>query len=258
MYNWIILLYTWNKQKIVINYTSIKKILISGPHSRWFWLNWSEALESWFVKDFQVQRSLRTTVQKDQKAARGICDQRLWAARVAGEIYSWIFGESGSHLSVVSRIFSVMKMLVVVVVQLPSHVWLFATPWTAARQASLFLTISQSLPKFMPIESVMPLSHLILCHSLLLPSIFLSIRVLSSELTVNFRWPNYWSLSFSTSPSSEYSGLTSFKLTGLTSLRFKGLSRVFFSTIIWKHDFFGAQPSLWSISHICIWLLERL
>ena len=112
--------------------------------------------------------------------------------------------------------------------------------------------------KLMSIELTMPSFHLILCHPLLLPSIFLSIRVLSSELTVNFRWPNYWSLSFSTSPSSEYSGLTSFKLTGLTSLRFKGLSRVFFSTIIWKHDFFGAQPSLWSISHICIWLLERL
>ena len=146
-----------------------------------------------------------------------------------------------------------------VVVQLPCHVWLFATPWTAVHQASLFFTISRSLPKFMFTESVMPFSHLILCHPLLLlPSIFLSIRVFSSELTIHFRWPKYWSLSFSTSPSSEYSGWISFKLTGFISLRFKELSRVFSSTIVWNHQFFGAQPSLWSNFHICIWLMERL
>ena len=115
------------------------------------------------------------------------------------------------------------------------------------------LPVPHHLPefaKFMPIESVMPFSHLILCHRLLLlPSIFLSIRVFSSELTVHFR-----SLNFSTSPSSEYSGLMSFKVTGLISLRFKGLSRVFSSTIIWKHQFFGAQPFLWSNSHICLYV----
>ena len=99
-----------------------------------------------------------------------------------------------------------------VVVQSPSHVQLFTTPWTAARQASLALTISWSLPKFMYIESVMPSNHLILCHPLLLlPSIFASIRVFSNESAVCIRWLKYWSFSFSISPSNEYSGLISFR-----------------------------------------------
>ena len=94
----------------------------------------------------------------------------------------------------------------VVVVQLLSHVQLFATPWTAARQASLSFTTSQSLLKLMSIELVMPSNHLILCRPLLfLPSIFLSIRVFSNESVLHIRWPKYWS--FSISPSSEYSGL---------------------------------------------------
>ena len=96
------------------------------------------------------------------------------------------------------------------VLQLPSCVQLFATPWTAAWQASLSLTISQSLPKFMPITLVMPSSHLILWHLLLLlPSIFPSIRDFSNESSVHIRWPKYWSFSFSisNSPSREYSGL---------------------------------------------------
>ena len=98
------------------------------------------------------------------------------------------------------------------VVRLPSRVRLFATPWTAACQASLSLTISRSLSKFMSIASVMPSNHLILCRPLLLlPSIFPSIRVFSSEMALLMRWPKYWSFSFSISPSSEYSGLISFK-----------------------------------------------
>ena len=97
------------------------------------------------------------------------------------------------------------------IVQSPSHVWLFATPWTAARQASLSFIISQSLLKLKSTESVMPSNHLILCHPLLLlPSIFPSIRVFSNELALRIRWPKYWS--FSTSPSSEYSGLISFRV----------------------------------------------
>ena len=97
----------------------------------------------------------------------------------------------------------------VVVAQSLSRVQLFATPWTAARQASLSFTISQSLIKLMSIESVMPFNHLILCCPLLLlPSIFPSIRVFSSELSLRIRWPKYWS--FSISPSNEYSGLISF------------------------------------------------
>ena len=94
-----------------------------------------------------------------------------------------------------------------------SCVPLFATPWTAASQVSLSFSISQSLFKLMPIESVMPSNRLVLCHPLLpLPSIFPSIRVFSSELALCIRWPKYCSFSFSISPSNEYSGLTSFKI----------------------------------------------
>ena len=104
-------------------------------------------------------------------------------------------------------------------VQSLSHVRLFATPWTAAHQASLSITNSQSLLKLMSIELVMPSSHLILCHLLLLlPSVFPSIRVFSSESALHIRWPKYWS--FSISPCSEYSGLIPFRIdwTGLISL----------------------------------------
>ena len=100
-----------------------------------------------------------------------------------------------------------------------SHVQLFVTPWTAAHQASLSFTVSQSLLKLMSIESVMPSNHLIFCHPLLLLlSIFPSIRVFSSESTLCIRWPNYWSFSFSISPFNEYSGLISFRLDWLDLL----------------------------------------
>ena len=95
-------------------------------------------------------------------------------------------------------------------VQSLSHVRLFATPWIAARQASLSITNSQSLFKLTSIESVMPSSHLILCHPLLLPSIFPSISVFSNESVLCLRWPKYWSFSFSISSSNEYSKLISF------------------------------------------------
>jgi len=100
-----------------------------------------------------------------------------------------------------------------VVVQSLSHVQLFATPWTAARQASLSSTPSQSLLRLRSTESVMPFNHLILCHPLLLlPSIFPSIRVFSSESALHIRWPKDWSFSFSISPSNEYSGLIFFRM----------------------------------------------
>ena len=125
-----------------------------------------------------------------------------------------------------------------------SRVWLFATPWIAAHQASLSITNSWSLPKLMSIESV-PSNHLILCCPLLpLPSIFPSIRVFSNEPVFHFRGPKYWSFSFSISSSNEYSGLISFRWTGWISLQFKGLSRVFSSTTVQKHQFFSAQLSL--------------
>ena len=108
-------------------------------------------------------------------------------------------------------------------VQLLSHVWLFLTPWTAVCQASLSFSLSQSLLKFMFIESVMPSNHLILCHPLLLlPSIFPSIRVFSNELTLCIRWPKYWSFSFSISPFSEYSGLISFRIDWFDLLAVQG------------------------------------
>ena len=96
-------------------------------------------------------------------------------------------------------------------------------PWTAARQASLSITNPRSLLRFMSIESVMPSNHLILCHPLLLLlSIFLSIRVFSSESVLRIRWPKYWSFSFSVSPSSEYSGLIFFRMDGLDFLAVQG------------------------------------
>jgi len=108
-------------------------------------------------------------------------------------------------------------------VQLLSHVQLFAMLWTAACQASLSITNSQSLLKFMFIESVMPSNHFILCHPLLLPpSIFPSIRVFSSESVLCIRWPKYWSFSFSISPSNEYSGLISFRMDWLDLLAVQG------------------------------------
>ena len=109
------------------------------------------------------------------------------------------------------------------VVQLPSCVQFFMTPWTATHQASLSLTSSQSLPKIMSIESLMPSNHLILCCPLLLPpTIFHSIRVFSNESVLRIRWPKYWSFSFSISPSNEYSGLTFFRMDWLDLLAVQG------------------------------------
>ena len=103
-----------------------------------------------------------------------------------------------------------------VVVQSWSCVWFFATPWTAGPQASLSFTVSRSVLKLTSIESVMPSSHLTLCRPLLLPpSIFPSIRVFSKDLVLRLRWPKFWSFSFSISPSSEYSGLISFRIVWL-------------------------------------------
>ena len=128
----------------------------------------------------------------------------------------------------------------------------FANPWSATCQSSLSFTIFWSLLKLTSIESMMPSNHLIHCHpSLLLPSVFPSIRVFSNESALHITWPKYWSFSFSISSSNEYSGLTSFRIYWFDLLAAKGLSRVFSSTTIQKHLFFGAQPSLWSSSYIC-------
>ena len=135
-------------------------------------------------------------------------------------------------------------------VQPLSRVRLYGTPWTAAHQASLSVTNCQSLPKPMSIESVMPLNHLILCCPFLLPSIFPSIRVFSKEAALCIRWPKYWSFSFNISPSNEHQDWSPLGWTGWISLQSKGLSSVFSNTIVEKHQFFSAQLSWQSNSHI--------
>ena len=143
-------------------------------------------------------------------------------------------------------------------VQSLSRVQLFATPWIAAHQASLSITNSRSALKRMPIESVMPSSHLILCRPLLLlPPISPSIRVFSNESTLHMRWPKYWSFSFNIIPSKEIPRLISFRWTGWISLQSKGLSSVFSNTTLQKHQFFGAQLSSQSNSRIHTWPLEK-
>ena len=118
------------------------------------------------------------------------------------------------------------------VVQSLSCVQLFVTLWAAARQASLSITNSQSLFKLMSIESVMPSNHLILCHALLLPSIFPSIRVFSNESALGIRWPKYWRFSFSISPSNEHSGLISFRTDWLYLLVVQGT----FKSLLQQHS----------------------
>ena len=105
--------------------------------------------------------------------------------------------------------------------------------------------------------SVMPSNHLILCHPLLLPSIFPSIMVFSNESILRIRWPKYWSFSFSISPSNEYSGLISFRIDWFDLLAVQETLRSLLYTTVQKHQFFGAQLSLWSNSHICTSLLEK-
>ena len=133
----------------------------------------------------------------------------------------------------------------VVVVQLLSHVRLLATPLTAARQASLSISVPRSLLKLMPIELVMPSNHLIPCNPLLLlPSIFPSIRVFSNESVLRIRWPKYWSFSFSISPSNEYSGLISFRIDWFDLLAVQGTLKSVLqhhsskTSILWHPAFF--------------------
>ena len=143
-------------------------------------------------------------------------------------------------------------------VQSLSHVQLFATTWIAACQASFSITNSRSSLRLTSIESVMPSSHLIFCHSLLLlPSIFPSIRVFSNESALCIRWPKCWSFSFNIVLPMNTQDWSPLGWTGWISLWSKGLSRVFTSTTVGKHQFFSTQPSLWSNSHIYIWLLEK-
>ena len=129
-------------------------------------------------------------------------------------------------------------------VQLLSRAQLFATPWNAARQVSLSITNSWSLPKLMAIESVMPSNHLILCHPPLLLPVFPSIRIFSNESVLRIRWPQYWSFSFIISPSDEYSGLISFRMDCLDLLAVQGTLKSLLQHHSSKHQFFGAQLCL--------------
>ena len=142
--------------------------------------------------------------------------------------------------------------------QLPSHVWLFATPWTAARQASLPFTISQSLLRLMSIDSVMPSNYLILCRPL---SSCLQSFPESGAFLMSWFFPSGGqSIGASASASVVPMNIQDWfplGLTGLISLQPKGLSRVFANTTVQKHQFFHTQPSLWSNSHIHTWLLEN-
>ena len=150
-------------------------------------------------------------------------------------VYNWI---TAVHLILKHIIYQLSS------VQLLSRVPLFATPWTAAPQASLSITNSQSLLKLISIELVMPSNHLILCWPLLLPpSIFHSIRVFANELALRIRWPKYWSFSFSISPSNEHPGPISFRMDWLDLLAVQGTLK---NTIVQKHQF-CAQLSLYSL-----------
>ena len=143
-------------------------------------------------------------------------------------------------------------------VQSLNHVWLFANPWTAACQASPSITNSRSSLRLTSIESVMPFSHLILGRPLLLlPPIPPSIKVFSNESTLLMRWPKYWSSALASFLPKKSQGWFPSEWTGWISLQSKGLSRVFSNTTVQKHQFFGAQPSSQSNSHIHTWPQEK-
>ena len=159
-----------------------------------------------------------------------------------------------SRIYVFNGIFSSVQSL--------SRVRLFATPWTAARQASLSITNSQSLPKLLSIELVMPFNHLIICCPLLLlPSIFPSIRVSSNESALRIRWSKYWSFSFNISPSSEHPGLISFRMDWLDLLAVQGTLKTLlqhhsYSTTkrrkfchLWQHDGTWGHCAKWNKSN---------
>ena len=147
----------------------------------------------------------------------------------------------------------------IIVVQSHSNVQLFVTPWTAAHQASLSLTISWSLLKLMSIELVILHNHLILCHPLLLmPSInFPSIRVFPNESALLIRWPKDWSFSFNISPSNEYPGLISFRMDWLDLLAVQRTLKSLLQHHSSKASILHSSAFLWANSHIHTWLLEK-
>ena len=155
----------------------------------------------------------------DFEQVPGVMDREAWFAAV----------HRVSELDMTERLNSTEFKLSMSSSYQKSRIRLFSTPWTAAYQASLFFTVSQSLLKFISIVSVMPSNHLILCHPLLpLPSVFPSIRIFSNESALRIRWPKYWSFSFSISPSSEYAGLIFFRINQLDLLAVQGTLKSLF------------------------------
>ena len=156
---------------------------------------------------------------------------------VTGPMYSMLphlYFSSLAPYSVLPHLYSSFNS-----VQLLSHVRIFATPWTAAHQASLSIIKSRGLPKLMSIELVKPSSHPILCRPLLLPPpIFPSIRVFSNESALYIKWPKYWSFNFNISPSNERPGLISFRMDWLDLLAVQGTLKSLSNTTVQKHQFF--------------------
>ena len=184
-------------------------------------------------------------------------------------IWTWI--TFWTLYSLLSLIF-ILALLIYSLIQSSSVqslrcVWLFAIPWTAARQASMAITNSQSLLKLMSIESMMTSNHLILCHPLLFsPSIFPSIRVFSNVSALRIRWPKYWSFSFNISPSNEHPGLISFRMDWLDLLAVQGTLKSLLrhhsskASILWCSALFDCSLiTLWLLSDhslITLWLLS--
>ena len=159
-------------------------------------MGWNDSLEKGMITHSGV-------LPGESHGQRRLAGYSLWGSQRVE--YDW---EANTYCSLVQSLI---------------HVRLFATPWTAAHQASLAITNSWSLLKLMSIELVMSFNHLILCRPLLLlPSIFPSIRVFSNESILHIRWPKYWSFNFSISPSNEYSGMISFRLDWLDLLAVQG------------------------------------
>ena len=162
--------------------------------------------------------------------------QKAWVQSLIGELRSHMLAKKKKNLIKKKNLNMPIFLVQFSSVQSLSRVQLFATPWIAARQASLSITNSQVHPDSQVIESVMPSSHLILGRPfLLLAPIPPSIRVFSNESTLRMRWQKYWSFSFSIIPSKEIPGLISFSMDWLDLLAVKGLSRVFSNTTVQKH-----------------------
>ena len=238
---------------------------------KWKWLSCVQLFATpWTIQSIEFSRPEyrsgypfpspgESSQPRDQTQVSHIADGVFtsWATREA-HAYLW------THMirSCPSRVtpFSLMQSELIQFssVQLLSCVQLLENSWTAVHQASLSITNSWSPPQPMSIESVMPSNHLILCRPLLLlPSIFPSFRIFSNESVLYMRWPKNWSFSLNISPSNEHPGMISCRMDWLDRLAVQGTLRVFSNTTVQKHQFFCAQLSLQSNSHIYTWLLEK-